>query len=54
MSRPRKMHKPIKGSLNGILAAIGMGSGAGKKSAKALARKKQASRSSEKPKRQPD
>ena len=41
MSRPQKMHQPIKGDFSSILAAIAMGSGKGKKTAKSLkARKK--------------
>ncbi len=30
------MHKPLKGDFNEILAAVGMGSGSGKKAAKEL------------------
>jgi hypothetical protein len=37
MSRPRKMHKPLKGTFNEILAAVTMGTGKGKKAAKELA-----------------
>ena len=36
MSRPRKIHKPLKGSFNEVLAAVGMGSGPGKRAAKEL------------------
>ncbi|MGA2540965.1 MAG: hypothetical protein ABSG78_05320 [Verrucomicrobiota bacterium] len=38
MSRPRKMHKPLKGGFNEILAAVAMGSGAGKRAALKLQR----------------
>jgi hypothetical protein len=31
MSRPQKIHKPIKGSFNSVLGAVAMGSGAGKR-----------------------
>jgi hypothetical protein len=34
MSRPRKMHKPLKGEFNDILAAIGLGTGQAKRAAK--------------------
>jgi len=37
MSRPKKIHKPIKGAFNDILAAVGMGSGVGKRAARKLA-----------------
>ncbi len=37
MSRPKKMHKPIKGAFNAILTAVAMGSGKGKRAAKKLA-----------------
>jgi hypothetical protein len=40
MSRPQKMHKPLKGDFNSILAAVGMGTGKGKQTALKLARKK--------------
>jgi hypothetical protein len=40
MSRPKKMHEPLKGGFNGILSAVAMGSGKGKSAAMALARKK--------------
>jgi hypothetical protein len=36
MSRPQKIHKPIKGDFSTILGAIGMGSGKGKQAAKEL------------------
>ena len=39
MSRPRKMHKPLKGGFNEILAAALMGNGEGKKAAIELQRK---------------
>ena len=38
MSRPQKMHKPIKGKFNDILAAIGEGTGQGKRAAGKAAR----------------
>jgi len=34
MSRPRKMHKPLKADFNNILAAVGAGTGRGKVAAK--------------------
>lgn len=40
MSRPQKMHQPIKGDFGSILAAIAMGSGKGKKAAQALQARK--------------
>jgi hypothetical protein len=33
MSRPQKIHKPIKGGFNQILGAVAMGSGKGKRAA---------------------
>jgi hypothetical protein len=36
MSRPQKIHKPIKGAFNNILAAVAMGSGKGKRAATEL------------------
>jgi len=36
MSRQQKIHKPIKGAFNDILAAVGMGSGKGKQAANKL------------------
>jgi hypothetical protein len=36
MSRPQKMHKPLKGGFNEILAAVAMGRNSGKKAAKEL------------------
>lgn len=42
MSRPQKLHKPIKASFNNILSAVGMGSGKGKRAAQTLAREKTA------------
>jgi len=41
MSRPRKIHPPLKGGVNSILAAVAMGSGKGKQAAQALERAKQ-------------
>jgi len=37
MSRPQKIHKPIKGAFNNILAAVAHGSGPGRRAAKRLA-----------------
>jgi hypothetical protein len=37
MSRPQKIHKPLKGGFNTILGAVAMGSGVGKRTAKKLA-----------------
>ncbi len=39
MSRPQKIHKPIKGAFNNILASIGAGTGRGKKAAERPARR---------------
>ena len=39
MSRPQKIHKPLKGGFVNILAAVAMGSGNGKRVAKQLQRK---------------
>lgn len=38
MSRPQKMHKPLKGNFNSILGAIAIGSGAGKRAANKAAK----------------
>ena len=40
MSRPQKMHKPLKGGFNNILAAIATGSGVSKSTSRKLANKK--------------
>lgn len=40
MSRPQKIHKPIKGDFNSILGAVAMGSGMGRRTAVRLARSK--------------
>jgi len=41
MSRPRKIHKPIKGSFGDILGAVGAGNcGPGRDAARKLAREK--------------
>jgi hypothetical protein len=40
MSRPQKIHKPIKGGFNQLLTIIATGSGAGKKAVLKLAREK--------------
>jgi hypothetical protein len=42
MSRPQKVHPPIKGNFNNILAAVAMGSGKGKMAAQALQVRKEA------------
>jgi hypothetical protein len=36
MSRPQKIHKPLKGGFNEILDAVAIGSGKGKQTAKTL------------------
>lgn len=38
MSRPQKIHAPLKGSFNTILSAVALGGGAGKKAAIKLAK----------------
>jgi hypothetical protein len=38
MSRPQKIHKPIKGAFNSILASVATGTGKGKQAAEKLAR----------------
>jgi hypothetical protein len=38
MSRPQKIHKPIKGGFNNILASVAAGTGKGKKAVNKLAR----------------
>jgi hypothetical protein len=38
MSRPQKIIPPVKGSFNNILRSVAMGSGAGKRAARELAR----------------
>jgi hypothetical protein len=40
MSRPQKMHKPLKGDFNQILAAVAMGSGNAKRAALKAQRQK--------------
>jgi hypothetical protein len=37
MSRPQKIHPPLKGDFSNILAAIGAGTGKGKRAAKKAA-----------------
>jgi hypothetical protein len=39
MNRPQKIHPPVKGAFGEILAAVAMGSGKGKCTAKELQRK---------------
>ena len=46
MSRPQKIHKPIKGAFNDILGAIALGAGKGKKTAVALRERKKAAKPS--------
>ena len=41
MSRPQKVHKPLKGGFEAILAAVATGSGAGKRTARKLQAKAQ-------------
>jgi hypothetical protein len=38
MSRPQKIHKPIKGSFNNILASVAAGTGRGKKASEKATR----------------
>jgi hypothetical protein len=45
MSRPKKMHEPLKGGFNQILSAVALGTGKGKRAAEALASKKAATKS---------
>jgi len=47
MSRPQKIHKPIRAPFNQILEAVAMGQGKGKAAAKKLARTKGTTGSSE-------
>ena len=42
MSRPQKIHKPINGAFNNILAAVAQGTGKGRAAAKKLAAAKAA------------
>ena len=49
MSRPQKIHKPIKGAFNQILGAVAMGEGKGKAAARKLAQAKQANPPSQTP-----
>ena len=37
MSRPKKMHAPLNGAFNNILAAVAHGTGSGKRAAEKLA-----------------
>ncbi len=37
MSRPQKIHKPLKASFNNILAAVALGTGNAKRAAKNMA-----------------
>jgi hypothetical protein len=39
MSRPQKIHPPIKGAFNNILASVATGSGAGKRTSERLVQK---------------
>ena len=40
MSRPQKIHPPLKGDFNSILTAVALGSGKGKRAALKLAKVK--------------
>jgi hypothetical protein len=51
MSRPQKMHKPLKGSFNLVLSAVAMGSGKGKRAAVRLAKEKEQQREQSEPKK---
>jgi len=42
MSRPQKIHQPIKGNFDNILAAVAMGGGKGKAAAHMLQVRKEA------------
>lgn len=42
MSRPQKMHKPLKGDFNEILTAVALGKGKSKRAALRLAKEKAA------------
>jgi hypothetical protein len=44
MSRPQKMHKPLKGGFNEILSAIAIGDGKGKKTVLMLREQKRESK----------
>lgn len=41
MSRPQKIHKPLKGGFHAILVAVAEGGGAGKRTARKLRAKAQ-------------
>ena len=47
MSRPQKMHKPIKGGFNNILAAVALGTGKGKQTANELQSRREIIKASE-------
>lgn len=49
MSRPPKMHKPLKGDFNTILGAVALGKGKAKRAALKVQREKQASLKPAKP-----
>ena len=54
MSRPQKIHKPIKGDFDGILGVIGMGSGKGKHTAIELQKRSATAKMSQaKPEKKP-
>jgi hypothetical protein len=46
MSRPQKIHPPLKGDFNSILAAVAMGTGKGKRAAKELQERRNAEKKS--------
>ena len=50
MSRPQKLHKPIKGGFNNILAAVALGQGQAKKAATNVASQAVVKASKPKPK----
>ena len=41
MSRPQKIHKPLKASFSEVLWAVSLGDGKGKKAARALKERKE-------------
>jgi len=46
MSRQQKLHKPLKGDFNSILAAVAMGEGKAKRTAQKVARQKASTKKS--------
>jgi len=53
MSRPQKIHPPLKGGFNNILASIAIGSGKGKAAAQRLAAHKPAQKPPANPPKKP-